>query len=545
MSSYNEKYNIALDCIDKHAQSILNKNKTALIVVGAHGRAPLRLTFSNLLGLTNRFANALQNLNLERGDRLVLRLPNIPEFPIAFLGAIKAGIIPIPTSPLLTWHELEFLLKDSEASALVTTEELLPAEVLKIPPFSLKQILVISRKTPSPQPSPTRGEGNTLHSSPFTLHYSRWQDLIKNAGSRFKTKPTHADDPAFWLYTSGTTGRPKAVIHAHRNIPAHDERVKLWQDVKPGDVIFNTSALNWSYALTCGMLDLWRHGLTSVIYDGELSAEKICKVIQQNHVTTLMSVPGIYRRLVEYSKERVSLEETFSKVRVCLSAGETLEGEVRVAFKKATGLEIYEGLGMTEHSVYLVQRFGEPLVMGSCGKSLPGQSIALLREDLSEADVDEPGILASDRSSPGLMLGYHHRPEEEAEAFKGPRFLSGDVARRDAGGNFFYLGRKDDVITAGGYRISPLEVEIVLNQHHAVEESAVVGQTLEPGKTIVKAFVVLKEGISANQETSKNLQDFAAKNLAKYKVPRQIIFLRELPKTPSGKIKRTELISKN
>lgn len=520
-------YNLALDCIDKHAEVLQNKHHIALVylkedpVTGLLREPPLRLSYSSLQGLTNAMANAFTSLGLARGSRVALRLENSVEFPISFLGAVKAGLIPIPTSAQLTWPELEFLLQDSEAAALVAGSGLLPKEMLENKPETLREILYLAEKE-EVLPTGVR----------------RWQDLLKTADATFKTEPTPADAPAFWLYTSGTEGRPKAVIHAHRSIRAHDARAKTWQDLRSGDVIFNTSALNWSYALTCGLLDVWRHGLTSVIYQGKLRPEQISHIVRRHGVTTLMTVPGIYRRLLPYLENN---ESTLAGLRVCLSAGEKLPDEIRHAFREGTGIEIREGLGMTEHSVYLVQGQDTAPIAGSCGKALPGQRIAILREDLSESSPGEPGILASHRSCEGLMLGYHQRPEEEASAFQGDWFLSGDLATQDAEGNFFFLGRNDDVLTSGGYRISPMEVEAALNSHPAVEESAVVNIELEHGKNVIQAYVVLKDVKDANQGKSQEILNHAGQRLAHYKVPRNIVFLRTLPKTSNGKLRRKAL----
>lgn len=523
-------YNLALDCVDKHAEVLQNKHHTALVYIkedpatGALREPPLRLSYSSLQGLSNAMANAFASLGLPRGARVVLRLENSVEFPISFLGAVKAGLIPIPTSAQLTRPELEFILRDSEAAALVAGPELLPQELLQHPPTTLRETLWLCDKEQR-LPAGVR----------------RWQALLKAASAAFHTEPTPAEAPAFWLYTSGTEGRPKAVIHAHRSIRAHDARAQVWQDLRAGDVIFNTSALNWSYALTCGLLDVWRHGLTAVVYQGRLGAEQLSHIVRRHGVTTLMTVPGIYRRLLPYLE---SHEGAMSGLRVCLSAGEKLPDELRAGFRERTGIEIREGLGMTEHSVYLVQGHDTSPVAGSCGRALPGQRIAILREDLSECGPDEPGILASHRSCEGLMLGYHRRPDEEAEGFRGEWFLSGDLASRDAAGNFFFLGRRDDVLTAGGYRISPMEVEAALNAHPAVEESAAVGLADAGGRTSIQAYVVLKAGAGATQETAQKILAFAETRLAKYKVPHSLVFLRELPKTSTGKLRRKILTGK-
>ncbi len=514
-----KEYNIALDCVDKNGQSLHNKHKPALIYV-KEGSAPVKLNFANVEGLTHRMANAFRNLGLEKGQRIVLRLQNCPEFPITFLAAIKAGLIPIPTSPLLTWKELKFILEDSEAASLIMSDDLIPDEIEKDKPDSLKQSIALS-----PQKEQIR------------KGFLRWQDLLKNSAPEFTTIPTLGEDPAFWLYTSGTEGKPKAVIHAHRSIPAHDARAKLWQDLRFNDVIFNTSSLHWSYALTSGLLDLWRHGLPTVIYQGHLSAEKICHLIKHFGVTTFMSVPGIYHRLVEYL-ENNDAKKYFSQVRVCNSAGEKLTEEVRKKFKELTGLEIYEGLGMTEHSVYLCQRVSEEIIPHSCGKPIPDQKISIVDELGNELPAGTPGILASHRSCPGLMLGYHQRPDEETKYFSIDYFLSGDLAQQDEEGNFFFLGRRDDILTAGGYRISPLEIEVALNEIPDISESAVVDKELIAGKTSLAAYLVLDKECSDPEAKIQEIRSALKDSLASYKIPKEFYFVESLPKTSNGKIQR-------
>lgn len=485
--------NIATDCIDKHAASPHHREKTALIAVDASGKASC-FTFAELEKLTNQCAATLRDQGAVPGERLVIRLPNTVDFPIGFLGAIKAGLIPIPTSPLLTENELNFVLEDSGASHI----------------FEVDGVGGSGR-------APTRAHG------------------LEHGWAEPETGPapmsaTSSNSPAYWLYTSGTEGRPKGVIHSHRSIPAHDERVKMWLDLREDDIVFNTSALNWSYALTA-MLDVWRHGGTFVIYDGPMDPESLWRIITEQKVTILMSVPGIYRRLAKIPPGGFVL-------RRALSAGEALAPEVRDQFRKVTGLEILGGLGMTEHSVYLVQSEMEAKVGSHAARPLSGHRIAILCEDLTDAPVGEVGVLASHRSCPGLMLGYHNRPEEEARVFQGDWFLSDDLAQRNADGTITFLGRRDDVITAGGYRISPLEVEAVLNQYPGVAESAVVGRELEPGKTILQAWIVPKEGGTCDSE---GVIAHCRKFLAHYKLPREIRVMASLPKTATGKIKRAEL----
>ncbi len=516
-------HNLAYDCADKHALSLHNKHKTALLYFATDStsqslRAPLRITYESLSAMSHRMANALLACGLREKERVLLRLPNLPEFPISFLGSVAAGIIPIPTSPLLKEPELRLLLQDSEATALVTTPSLLPENFIQSRPATLRKIFLVT----TPQEKIPEG-------------CLRWQDEIKHASSQFSTRPVLPRDPAYWLYTSGTTGMPKAVIHSHQSIRAHDSRARYWQDLKASDVIFNTSALNWSYALTAGMLDVWRHGLTSVLYSGPCTAENVLAVVQRASVTVFMSVPGIYRRLNDLLANG---DKRMSQVRVCNSAGESLCSELRKQFYEHSGKQIYEGLGMTEHSVYLVQRVGEKIVPGSPGQPLPEQKVTILQKDFSESSVGEIGVLATHRSCPGLMLGYHNRPEEEARCFQGEWFLSGDLASRDMAGNYFFHGRNDDLISAGGYRIAPLEVERVLQSHPQVEEALVFEAHSKSGSRFLAAQVVLNAHTIPSEQLQSELLNYAEQHLAHYKVPREVQFTAALPHGSTGKLLR-------
>lgn len=496
-----ETYNIAHDCVDRPALVYGKGSRIALIDVREHGQNfhAQSYSFKEIAGLTNQCAHYFRTCGLKGGNRVLINLDNGVEFVVAFLGCIKSGLIPIPSSPLLTADEMRFLARDSGAECLIARD---------------------------------------LFTSPVVPHILLETDFlptIKKMADDFKVLPTQGEDPAYWLYTSGTEGTPKAVVHAHRSIPAHDGRVKLWQDLRAGDVVFNTSSLNWSYALVGGLLDILRHGGTSLVYRGEPKPDCLLKILTDHHVTTFMSVPGIYRRLVYHLEKN---QQELKNLRVCLSAGEKLSSGVRLGFKKLTGLTIYEGFGMTEHSVYLLQKYGDKIVEGSCGQAVPEAHVAILDENLKELPVGQTGILACHQSSRGLMLGYHQNSGEKFSCCQGGWFLSGDLAYKDDRGNFFYQGRRDDVLTAGGYRISPLEVEGVLNGYPDVVESAVVGREIAGGKTIICAFIIP----SSNLPTKEDILEYAARHLAKYKVPREIIFTVKLPKTKNGKIKRKELM---
>lgn len=475
-------YNIALDCLLRHATGAHSGERALSCVAGDNPHEVQHYSFAAVLELSSRVASALHQQGVSAGARILLRLSNDITFPAAFLGAIIGGAIPVPTSPLLTASELEAIRADSGAE-LVVSESI--------------------------------------------------QEFLREARTPLQRPKTQGDDPAYWLYTSGTEGQAKGVIHAHRSIPAHDLRTQYWQDLHPGDVVFNTSALNWSYALTCGWLDPWRQGISVVLDAGPPDPARLCAIIREQGVSVFMSVPGIYRRLVRYLSGH---REDLGRLRVVLSAGEALGHETRQKFFELTGRMIYEGLGMTEHSVYLVQPYDVALVAGSCGQALAPADVAVLSEDLSPVAVGEVGILASRRTAPGLMLHYHQRSHETAEAFRGDWFLSGDLAARDTQGHYFFMGRRDDVVTAGGYRVSPLEVEAILNRHPQVAESAVAARSLSEEKTIIVAYVV-----AAPELDTSTLISFAREHLARYKVPREIVFCESLPKTRNGKLQRRQL----
>lgn len=516
-----EPYHIAQDCVDKWGLSYQRKHHPALIAI-RQDRTESRFTelnYQNVRGLSHRLANFFQQQGLKPGERVILRLYNGPEFPIAFIAALKAGLIPIPTSAQLTAAELQFILQDSDAQALVCDQDLLPEQGID----ALRCILVV---------------GTEERQKP----YYRWATALTQSATEYDYNLVTPNAPAYWLYTSGTEGQPKAVIHAHRSIPAHDARLKQWLDLKPRDRVFNTSALNWSYALTGGLLDIWRHGAAAITYQGPLEAAALTQVLQQCQVTTLMSVPGIYRRLIEYwEKENIHCP----KLRIAVSAGESLSPELRERFAKHTGVTIHEGLGMTEHSVYLVQPQGQPIVPSTCGRALEPEHVAILDEEtLQPVPSNTVGILASHRSCPGLMLGYHQRPELEQQCWAEDWFLSGDLASMDEQGNVQFIGRRDDVITAGGYRISPMEIEAVFASHPQIAECAAIAQQTPEGKSFLSVMLVPTTTLSTTtaQETLlTELKTLAQQQLAPYKQPRAYLWSSALPRSSNGKLQRQRL----
>jgi len=512
------RFNIGRDCTDKHAKSESHGNKVALYWENEDGESK-RFTFSELSQLTNKIGNCLISLGFQKGDRLLIRLPNLPEFPLVFLGAIKIGAVPIPSSTMLTAEEIDYLLDDSKSKGVITAPELYEAvEVNRGHHKKFKYVLMVGQPIPSACVD-------------FT-------ELINKSSENLSVPETKADDVAYICYTSGTTGFTKGVVHAQRALIGHDPAALYWQALKRDDIVMHAGKLNWTYTLGTGCLDPWRQGCTTVIYGGEHNPKKFFELIAKYRVDVFMAVPTVYRQMLRVSDE-VDLD--LSSLRHALSAGEHLSEQLFLSWKNTLGIELYDGLGMSELSYYLSNMPGMPIKPGSLGKPQPGHRSTLIDEEGKEVDVGEIGVLATPKDDPGIMLRYWEKPEETDNMFRGDWFVSGDFFYKDEEGYFWLVGREDDIITTFGYRVSPFEVERVLSEHPVVHECAVTAIELEEDKTITTAFVVLKDSRHEQENLKQELLDYAHRRLAKYKCPREIIFLESLPKTPNGKIKRKVL----
>jgi acetyl-CoA synthetase len=510
-------YNIGRDCTDKHAKRESHRNKDALYWENEEGDTR-KFTFAELTSVTNQIGNALLTLGFRKGDRLLIRLSNIPEFPLTFLGSIKIGAVPIPTSTMLTAEEVGYILDDSGAKGVVTSPELYEAiEVNRGYHKEFKYLLIVGDRIPS-----------------GCVDFS---ELIKQSHKNLDVEETKADDTAYICYTSGTTGFPKGVIHAQRALIGHDPAATYWQSLKPDDIVMHAGKLNWTYTLGTGCLDPWRRGCGTVIYGGEHNPKKFFELIAKYRVNVFMAIPTVYRQMIRVLDE---IDIDLSGLRHALSAGEHLSEELFLFWKSKLGLELYDGLGMSEFSYYLSNMPGMPIKPGSPGKPQPGHHSAIIDEDGKEVGVGEIGVIATPKDDPGVMLGYWQRPEETERAFRGNWFVSGDFFYKDEDGYFWIVGREDDIITTFGYRVSPFEIERVLSEHPAISECAVTGIDVNEDKTITTAFVVLNER-NESEKLKHELLDYTHSRLAKYKCPREIVFLESLPKTTNGKIKRKAL----
>ncbi|KAA0001584.1 MAG: acyl-CoA synthetase [Thermoplasmata archaeon] len=511
-----EIYNIGADVVDKHAESD-KKNKVALYWENAEGREE-KYTFWEMKNLTNKFGNALKEMGIEKGNRFLIRLPNIPAFHVSFIGGVKIGAVPIPSSVMFRAHEIEYRINDSGAVAVITTPEYLKeVEEVRNKCLTLKHIIVVGD----------------------TEKYLSYDEIMKNASRYLEVEKTRSDDMAFFCYTSGTTGAPKGAVHLHRWVLGNDPSVKYWQAVRDDDLVAHTGDLSWIFPLGNGFLYVWRWGVSTLIYHGKFDPEKWFGLIEKYGVTNFASVPTCYRMFLTVKDAEKKYD--LSSLRHCISAGEPLNPEVVREWKRRIGVDIYDGIGMTEVMVYLSNMKGMPIKPGSCGKPQPGHECAIVDENGKPLQAGEEGILAVKQGDPGLFKEYWKKPDKTAECFKNGWFLTGDVLYKDEDGYYWFSGRGDDLIMASGYRISPFEVESALVSHPAVLEAAVVASPDAIRGVIVKAFIILQEGYEPSDALVKDIQEHAKKVAAPYKYPREIEFVDSLPKTQSGKIKRKEL----
>ncbi len=515
-----ERFNIGVACTDAHLGTPVAKR--AAVIVDDDTAGVQQATFTELAAATSRFAELLRQLGIPRGARVLIRLPNCLAYPVVFLGAMKRAAIPVPTSVLLTPEEVLHLARDSGATAVVTDPTSWGALQGAFEGLDhLTHALLVG-------PGEARSARlRVLELDAALAAITRWQDA----------EPTRAEDPAYLVYTSGTTGYPKGVLHAHRALLGRQPSSVYWFDFRPeGDRVLHSGRFNWTYVLGTGLMDPLHRGHTAIVHEGAPDAALWPRLIARHGATIFIGVPTIYRQILQKTP---ATRADVPTLRHCMSAGEHLSEAVLRGWRERFGLDIYEGLGMTECSYYLCQTRSRPLRPGSPGFAQPGHDVKLLDpRTWNEVGTDEEGMLCIPRTDPGLMLGYWNQPEETAACFHGDWFLTGDYARRDADGYLWFLGRKDDLLKSFGYRISPHEVERVLKDHPEVADAAVTGEEIGPGKLLVVAYVVPRAGSGVAPD---ELLAYARRRLAPYKAPKVVYLVDDLPRTRNGKVLRRAL----
>lgn len=496
----NPPLNLSRWCLRERAEDPATAHAPAFSFVHEDGRIE-SWTAAEVWAKVQAVGRGLLAQGLRAGDRVLIRLPHSPAYAFAFFGANVAGLVPIPASPQLTEEEAQFLIDDSEAAATVTTPS------LAIRGFAGVQVLESELEAldgPGPLPE------------------------------------TRAEDHAYLIYTSGTTSHPKGVIHAQRSVLGRRSVREGWHDFRPGDVTLHAGSLNWSYTLVVGLLDPWWAGAHAVLATGPNDPAKWPRLIERLGVTVFISVPTVYRQMLKYARPE---DSDLSSLRHVLCAGEALPPSLLEEWRARVGTEMYECLGMTEVSTFISSGPVSPVRPGSPGKPQPGRRVVALPADGDSTEplpAGEIGLLAVHRSDPGLMLGYWRREEEQAAIFRGEWFVGGDLISLDEDGYVWFHGRADDVIKSFGYRLSPVEIEKVVQSCPGVLEAAVVGLAIDEGKTLVTACVVPQPGTTLAVGT---LEAHVEEHLAEYKRPHQFVFVEALPRTRNGKLLRRELLA--
>jgi acyl-coenzyme A synthetase/AMP-(fatty) acid ligase len=515
-----EYFNIGVACTDAHMNTPAASNIAMIVEDDTLGTS--QITFTQLAERTSRFAQLLRDMQVGEGERILIRLPNCLDYPTAFLGAMKRGAISVPTSTLLTAEEVAYLAKDSGAAVLVTDKAAWATLKDSLKDSRLRHVLL-------------SGPGELLTVAGLDV-----QDLDTALSAITSYAPPHltrGTDPAYLVYTSGTTGYPKGVLHAHRAMIGRTPASTYWFDFAAGgDRIMHSGKFNWTYVLGSGLMDPLYMGKTVIVHEGKNDANTWPRLIKKHSATIFVGVPTIYRQIVQKS---TLTKADVPSLRHCMSAGEHLSDEVLMQWRERFGVDIYEAVGMSEFSYYLCQTKSRPIRPGSAGFPQPGHDIRLLDpETLQPVEEGEEGMICVPDDDPGLFLEYWNLPEETAKLRHDGWFLTGDYARYDADGYIWFLGRKDDIIKSFGYRVSPYEIERVLKSHPDVADCASVGEEIEKDKVLVVAYIILRPGGTASAD---DLLAFGRQHLAAYKAPKTVYIAQDFPRTKNGKILRREV----
>lgn len=517
-----EHLNIGVACTDAHLGTPTERRPA--MIVEDDERGVSQASFGELAARTSRFGQLLRRLGIAPGERVLIRLPNGLDYPTAFLGAMKAGAIAVPTSTLLTAEEVAYLARDSGAAVLVTDPATWAGLRERTDLDQLRHVLLAGAPL---APIEEQGAIDVLDLDTELAAIDAWEAPYDS----------RADEPAYLVYTSGTTGYPKGVLHAHRALIGREPAATYWFDFAPeGDRIVHSGKFNWTYVLGSALMDPLYRGKTVIVHEGRNDAAGWIRLIAKHGATIFIGVPTIYRQILQKTDFSGADVPT---LRHCMSAGEHLSDEMLGLWRTRFGIDIHEAVGMSEVSYYLSENKFRPIRPGSAGFPQPGHAVRLLDpETLREVAPGEEGMICLPADDPGLFLRYWNLPEETAKVFKGGWFLTGDYARFDDDGYIWFLGRRDDIINSFGYRVSPHEIERVMKTHPAVADCAACGEELSADKVLVVAYVMLHPGVTLSAD---DLAAFGRAHLAAYKAPKIIYLTDDFPRTKNGKIIRKQL----
>lgn len=509
-------YNASQPFID---QNILNGlgDKTAVY----YGNE--QITYQMLHDRVNQTANLLQEIGLQMEDRILINCYDSPEFVYAFFGAVKMGAVPIPVNTMMQPHDYEYYLNNSRAKAIIVHETLWDQIAnLRSRFIYLQHVIVISE-------SVAEKHEDTLN----------FYSLLNEQPVQFEQVLTCFDDQAFWLYSSGTTGDPKGVIHLQHDMEfATKAYAKKVLKMTENDRCLSASKLYFAYGLGGGMYFPFGTSGSTVLVKERSSPETMFRAIEKHKPTIFFGVPTLYGAMIDYA-EQTGQTFDLSSLRICTSAGEALPPAFAKRWKELYSLEILDGIGSTEAlHIFISNRIGDCKV-GSSGKIVPGYKAKIVNEQGVPLPPNEIGDLVI--SGDSIAQGYWNLHEENKHKFVGKWLNTGDKYYEDEDGYFWYCGRADDMMKVGGIWVSPIEIENCLLEHQAILEAAVVGEKTDNSLIVPKAYIVLKDEFEPSVQLEKNIQEFVKNHLARYKYPRMIEFIDELPKTATGKIQRFKL----
>jgi acetyl-CoA synthetase len=517
-----DSLNVGHEVCDRHAER--DPERVALEWAGdetrAEGEARETITYGELRERSGRFANVLAE-RIDRGDRVFSYMPRIPEHYAAMVGTLKTGAVWGSVNERFGPDGIAYRLDDCNARVVLTTPDNRDTvdEALESVP-SVEHVIVVDRE----------GAGHA------DVDY---HDAVESASPEFEAVDTGGEDDALLYYTSGTTGRAKGVLHKHRWVAGVAATQKLAVDLTDDDLYWSTADLGWLTG-PINTLGAWFWGTSMLTYEGEFDPEAWAVLLDEYPVTVLFSVPTAYRMLRE--REDV-LSDVDHDLRHALSIGEPLSAGVVEWGERALGVTILDTYGQTETGNMIINNYPEMEVRpGSMGKPLPGITASVVDPETGEElPVGETGVIAERGEFPCFFAGYWEQPEKTADCFLNDWYLSGDLGYRDEDGYFWFEGRADDVIISSGYRIGPFEVESSLGEHEAVAEAAVVPKPDVKRGNVVKAFLVLSGGYEPSEDLRAEIRRHVREELAAHEYPREIEFVDDLPKTVTGKIRRTEL----
>jgi acetyl-CoA synthetase len=519
--------NIAHEAVDRHAQGS-RRDRLAIRWLGKNGEME-EFTYGQLRELTSRFANVLQELGVGKGDRVYALTGRIPELYIAALGTLKHRAVFCPLFSAFGPEPVRARLAIGRARVLVTTESLYQRKVAALRtalPF-LEHLLLI-------------GDGRGRTNVPGTIDLG---ERMAAAPAAYSIGPTEPEDPALLHFTSGTTGTPKGAIHVHGAVVAHHITGKLALDFHDQDIFWCTADPGWVTGTSYGIIAPLTNGITSISDEGDFDAERWYGILQSQKVTIWYSAPTAIRMLMKAGPE-IARKYDLRSLRFLSSVGEPLNPEAVVWSQEVFGRPFHDNWWQTETGGIMIANFAATDIRpGSMGRPLPGIEATIVRseeegpvEEILEPDVQ--GELALRPGWPSMFRGYWDEPERYRKCFAGGYYLTGDLARRDRDGYFWFIGRKDDVIKTSGHLIGPFEVESVLMEHKAVAEAGVIGKPDPVAFEIVKAFVVLRAGYQPGEGLRRELLAFSRTRLGAAVAPKEVEFVNSLPMTRSGKVMR-------